>query len=529
MTNLRSIRIQGTNDAGELVDIPVDEHGHIEVALHSPTLPFGALHAENLTPIFQCDAVYGINPRQINSTTGHLTGGVTSATNTGTGNLFKCSTGTTALSFASMQSRERLRYRAGEGAVLPFTMMYSTPVASSILVAGCGTGESGFFFGYNGTSFGVLHSTGGVREIQTLTVTTGSSTAENITINLAGTAFLVAVTNSGSTTKTAYEISQGTYAGWKAEQRGATVVFLADAVGNKTGTFSISGATTAVGSFAETLAGVAATDTWVAQTNWNGDKLDGTGVSGVTIDPSKMNVGRIMIEYLGAGVVVMQIMVVPANSNQPKFVDVHTFNFPNTLSAPSHSQPSYPFTMAAYSSGSTTNVWVACASFAGFIAGQKKLSGPRLTFHRETSGYVGSTAATYYPMVTIRNSYCHSHSITERANQSVVNVISMSCSHDDATPVGFFLIRNAVLAGAPNFSRHSTFSCSYWDVAATTCTISSNGDLIASINTGQAAGETIQFDDPILLQPGESLTLAARAVTGTATYVNASLNAREDQ
>jgi len=31
------------------------------------------------------------------------------------------------------------------------------------------------------------------------------------------------------------------------------------------------------------------------------------------------------------------------------------------------------------------------------------------------------------------------------------------------------------------------------------------------------------------IQPGETLTLAARAVTGTATYVIGSVNTREDQ
>lgn len=528
MTKFRSVIMQGTNDAGETVNVPVDAFGHVEVAVHSPRLPFGAVHTESLRPIFQVDAVYGINPRAAVATTGHLTGGVTSATNTGTGNLFTSSTGTTALSFASIQSRERLRYRAGQGVVGRFTMMFSTPVASSILVAGFGTGESGFYFGYNGTSFGILHSTGGVREIQTLTVTTGSSTAENITITLGGIAHSIAVTNSGSTTKTAYEIASGTYTGWKAEQRGATVVFLADSVGNKTGTFSLSAATTAVGTFAETLAGVASTDTWYAQADWNGDKLDGTGPSGATLDPSKLNVVQIGVQYLGAGSVTFQVEV-GGDGNNSEFVYVHTINAPNTRTTVTASNPSFPFTMAAYSSGSTTNVWVSCASFAGFIEGEKRLTGPRLTFQRETSGYVGSTAATYYPMFTIRNSYAHSHSITERANQSVVNLISISCSHDDATPVAFFLIRDATLVGTPNFTRFSTNSCTYWDTAATTCTISSNDKLITSINTGQASGETVIFQENILLQPGESITLAARAVTGTATYVNASLNAREDQ
>ena len=39
----------------------------------------------------------------------------------------------------------------------------------------------------------------------------------------------------------------------------------------------------------------------------------------------------------------------------------------------------------------------------------------------------------------------------------------------------------------------------------------------------------IDFLDDFNLRPGETLTLAAQAVTGTATYVSGSLNTREDQ
>lgn len=522
--------VQGTNDAGSNVSPQYDSYGHLEVAVHGPILPFGSVHTESLEPIFQVDSVYGINPAVIRTTVGHLTGGVSSATNTGTNNLFKCSTGTTALSFSTIQSKARLRYRSGQGVVGRFTMMFSEPAANSILVAGLGTGESGYYFGYNGTSFGILHSTGGVREIQTLTVTTGSSTAENITITLAGTAYSVAVTNSGDVNKTAYEIATYSgYDGWTAEQRGDEVIFLAASVGDKTGTFSLSGASTAVGTFAETLAGVAATDTWIPQASWNGDPMDGTGSSGVTLDPQKLNVCQIGCQYLGAGAVTFQIEAA-YDGNNPVWIHVHTIKFPNSQTTVNVTQPSFPFTMSAYSAGSTTDVSVSCGSFAGFVEGRKKLTGPAITFNRETSGYVGSTANTYYPLFTIRNDLIHGHSITERANQSVVNLTSVAGSHDDATPITFYLIRNATLGGTPVFQKYSTVSCCYWDVAATTCTITSNEQLVKSIPTGQTSNEVLDFtEEDITVQPGETITLAARAVTGTATYVNASLNTREDQ
>lgn len=524
----------GTTDAGDIIPNRSTGEGHQEIAIHAPRLPFGSVHVESLTPVFQTDAVYGINNYEIISTTGNSANptGATTGTNSGANNLFTCSTGTTAYSFASIQSRRRLRYRAGQGVVGRFTALWSAPAASSIVVAGLGTAESGFYFGYNGTSFGILHSTGGVREVQTLTITTASTATNNYQVTLADTVYTIAATNNGSTVATAYEISRGTYAGWKAEARGSTVVFLADSAGVKSGTFSLaqSGAgTPAAGSFAETNAGVAATDTWIPQSSWNGDKLDGTGRTGVTLDKTKGNVFQIDVQYLGFGTVTFKIEA-GFDGNNPDFVTVHTLNFPNSRTSTSVNQPSFPFTMAAYSAGSTTDVSVSVASYSGFIEGKRELTGPRMTFTRETSGFVGSTANTYYPLFTITNGLVHSHgSVTPRANQSVVYPISISCSHDDATPVTFYLIRNATLAGVPNFSRYDSNSCIYYDTAATTCTISNNGQTQFALTLGQSSGAPFAFTEDIPLQAGETLTLAARAVTGTATYVNASLNTREDQ
>jgi len=534
MTYLKNIGVQGQQDDGNYAVVPSDAFGHLEVAIHSPRLPFGSIHTEGLEPVFQVDSIYGINDGVVIATTGHAVTptAANSGSNTGTNNVFKCSTGTTQYSFATIQSRKRLRYRPGQGIVGRFTALYSTPAANSIVVAGVGTSESGFYFGYNGTSFGILHSTGGVREVQTLTITTGSTATNNYNVTLAGTAYNVTATNNGSTVKTAYEISQGTYAGWKASAVGSTVIFLADSVGNKTGTFSLaqSGAgTPAAGSFAETNAGVAGTDTWIPQASWSNDPLDGTGPRGATLDPSKGNVFQINIQYLGFGGVTLEVEVNP-DGNNPEFVVVHVFDFPNQLTSTNVSQPSFPFTMAAYSAGSTTDVSVSCASFAGFTEGAKKLTGPRMTPFRETNGYVGSTASTYYPLFTIRNDYTHYHSgVTPRANQSVVYPLSISCAHDDATPITFYLIRNATLNGTPNFSRFDANSCIYYDQSATTCSFTENGQVQFAYTLGQNSGGAYKFEDEITLQPGETLTLAARAVTGTATYVNASLNTREDQ
>ncbi len=528
------ITLQGQHANGTLTLIPVTSEGHLEVDIHGPRMPFGELHVESTDPAFQVDAVYGINPAEMLTTVGHAVtpGATSSGTVTGTDNLFKCATGNIAFSFASLQTQARLRYRPGQGDIIRFTCMFSDPTASSILVVGCGTAETGFYFGYNGTSFGILYSNGGVRDIRTLTVTTASTSTSNYNITLNGITTNVAATNSGSTIKTAYEISRGTYPGWRAEAVGSTVVFLADSVGVRGGAFTIaqSGAgTPAAGSFVETTAGTATTDTWVPQAQWNVDKMDGTGPSGNVLNPQRLNVAQIDLQYLGAGAVVFKLESTQ-DGNNPTFDVVHVFNFPNTRTTPTMRQPCFPVTMAAYSAGSTTDVWVAAASCAGFVAGKRVNTGPRMCFFRETNGYVGSTASTYYPLFTIANSLIHSHTGTpKKANQSVVYLKSIAAAHDDATPITFYLIRNATLGGTPNFQPYDAASVLDYDESATTCTFTNPRQVQFAYTLGQSAGGAYEFEDEIDLQPGETLTLAARAVTGTATYVNASLNTREDQ
>jgi len=126
--------LMGQTDGGDFQFVPVTPEGHLEVAIHDPLNPFGSVHTESLSPIFQTDAVYGINSGQIQPT---VTSG--SGTASGDNNLFTVSTGTTIYSQAVILGRKRLRYRAGQGVVGRFTALYTTPVANSYQIAGFGT------------------------------------------------------------------------------------------------------------------------------------------------------------------------------------------------------------------------------------------------------------------------------------------------------------------------------------------------------------------------------------------------------
>lgn len=527
MSYFQQTIVQGVSDNGMPQSVGSTPEGHLEIAIHAPTLPFGAVHTENLHPVFQADPLYGINNAEVIATTGLVTGsGANSATSSAASNLFSCSTGTTIYSFGTLHTRRQLRYRPGQGAIGRFSARFSAPAASSILIAGLGTSESGFYFGYNGISFGILHSTGGVREIQTMTITAASTATNNYNVTLpSGQVVNVTATNNGSTVKTAYEISQGTYPGWSATQRGSTVLFLANDVGPKAAiTLGQSGASTpAVGANVETLEGVASTDTWIPQASWNGDPMDGTGRTGFNLVKTNLNVFQIGVQYLGAGCVTFQVEVPSTDSgNNGVFVNCHTINFPNTSTSTSVTQPSFPFTMGAYSKGSTTNVSVFVGSLGGFLEGLRELTGPRQTY---TATSTAVTAGSYRALLTVRNERVFGN----RANQVVINLLSFGGAHDDTTPVTLYLIRNGILAGTPNFTAWASSSSTYVDSAATTCTVTSNDQIVFSMPLGASGYFLFSFDDNVTLQPGETVTLAAQTVTGTASYTIVCLNTREDQ
>lgn len=516
MTFFRKSILQGTTDGGSIKDLAASAEGQLRAEICGPTNPFGSIHTESFNPALQGDAVHGINNTVQNITTS-LSGSVVASNG-----LFVCSTGTTIYGFGALQSKRRVRYRPGQGITGRFSALFSTGVANAIIVAGFGHGESGLFFGYNGTSFGVLHSNGGVREIRTLTVSTKSSTAENVTVTLNGVATSVSVTNGASTLTTAYEIANGTYAGWDAVQRGSTVVFVAGSVGSKPGTYSLV-ATTAVGTFASTTVGVASTDTWVPQTSWNVDKLDGLGPSGITLDPTKGNVYQIKIQYLGFGPMEFQVETVGVTTKHPSFVTVHCIDFTNSRTTPTLSNPSFPFTAAAYSAGSTTNQTVSIGSYAAFVEGTKKLSGNRFTY---VNTITSATSGSYTPIFSVRDDIEYKG----RASQVVVELISVVAACKHTSPVILYFFKNATLSGTPNFTSYSTTSSTYYDTSATGVTISDNNQLIFSLCLADSGGNVaFAFAEEFNLQPGDVLTVAARTATGNAAYVMCGINTREDQ
>jgi hypothetical protein len=131
--------------------------GDLNVAINRPLSAFGEVTTVIPIPLAQVDFVYGINTFTTNqAVTG--SGAVSSANQ-----LMTVDTTATASSSAELTSDRYLNYRPGQGASARFTALFTTGAANSFQYAGVGDPgvNNGFFFGYDGASFGVASIKGG--------------------------------------------------------------------------------------------------------------------------------------------------------------------------------------------------------------------------------------------------------------------------------------------------------------------------------------------------------------------------------
>ena len=116
---------------------------------------FNDINIAQLTPVIQLDFVYGINTQ-----TGTSSVVTTGVVDTSSGRL-RIQTGIGAAGAGTFQSQRIARYRAGQGMCARFTAVWTNSAASSTQVIGVGNTQVGYFFGYNGTAFGISIRNGG--------------------------------------------------------------------------------------------------------------------------------------------------------------------------------------------------------------------------------------------------------------------------------------------------------------------------------------------------------------------------------
>lgn len=491
-----------SSDAGITKPIVTDHYALQVTPPPEGKTAFGEAVVAQPTPVIQITFPYKVNPGLVDIRENQ------SGTVTHVNRSALMSTGAAANSSAEIRSKRIMKYNPGQGSMVRFTAVFSTPAANSVQLAGIGNESDGLFFGYNGTSFGIMHRKNGKPEVRTLTITTASSTAENITITLDGDTASVAVTNTGNTTLTANEIAAHDYSdtgrGWSAYAVGATVVFKSWDAATHSGTFSLSGATTAVGSFAQNVVGTAPTESWTAQASWNGvDKFDGNGLTGTTINPATGNVYQIKYQWLGYGLLSFYM----EDPDDGELHLVHAIEYANANTSPSLGDPSLSLIASAENTSNTTNITVSVGSMAAFIEGKTEFIGVR----RGKRNTKTTVTTTLLPILSVRQGL-HFNS---QATQTFAKVMRLAVSAEHTKPILIAIIEDATLTGASWQDFDSTSTSMQWDTSATAV---SGGNETFALPLGKGGNDVISFVDDYFaynLPPGKTLTFAAITSSGT--------------
>ena len=139
-------------------------------------------------------------------------------------------------------------------------------------------------------------------------------------------------------------------------------------------------------------------NTPVLQADWNGDKLDGTGPSGITLDLTKAQILWMDLEWLGVGSVRVGFVI------NGQFILCHTFNHANIIASTYITTASLPLRYEIFNTAGTTGtstlkqICSTVISEGGYeLRGLQQAVGTPITSARALA-----TAGTLYPIVSLR-------------------------------------------------------------------------------------------------------------------------------
>ena len=468
------------------VNMQADEYGHLMGGSRSgPTKysSFGEPVSVAINPVIQLDALYGFDPREF-ETLSASTGFYES-----TGTLFKTHTGTGAYGYAIIRSNRILRYRPGQGALLRFTAGFDNPQTGVTLRAGFFTQEQSIMIGYDGDRFGVLRQNGGKAHIAKLTISAGGTGTATITLNGVATDVEIA---SANTTVVAKTIAAASFTGWITEQVNNDVYFLSTTLGVKSDEYSLTG--TGTGTFTTSQAGAADVTNWTYQEDFNIDKLDGTGTSGVTLDPSKLNIYQINFRWLGAG----EIRYAVENPLNGDMIFFHHEHYSNENTDVHTNNPSFRIGyVAANLTGNTiTDAHTYGASLMAAIEGQTVDRAFPTGITSDQKSSLG--ADTYHSIISVKNSLIYQNRINLRL--CILKKLTISVTTNG--PTRHYLVLKGTKSTGTSWSKIANYSSVLQDTSTGSFTFANEHPMAAYTLPSNGSGNFDLEDLQITIPPG---------------------------
>jgi len=254
--------------------------------------------------------------------------------------------------------------------------------------------------------------------------------------------------------------------------------------------------------------------TTVALEDWD-DPLDGTGPSGMTLDPTKLNVFFVAFQYLGAGAI--RLWVEDAATGD--MINAHTILYANLNTSPSTHNPNFHAMYWVDNGATTSNIQLKAASYGYFIEGKTgniEYHQPQNSSGIKTKNTVTSEVAILTIMV--KSTYASKTNFIDIQLERIAASIEASAANN----LGYIrLVKNATLGGSPSYSDiNATNSVVEIDNSGTTVTGGTNILTTPLAGRNDKAIESL-LDYKIILQAGDTLTISG--VSTSSATINAAM------
>jgi hypothetical protein len=217
----------------------------------------------------------------------------------------------------------------------------------------------------------------------------------------------------------------------------------------------------------------------VAQDDWNGDKLDGTGSSGITLDPAFAQIFWIDVEWLGVGSVRVGFVI------NGQFIVCHTFNHANLPGNTTTYMTTacLPVRYEISSTGPAASMEQICSTVIS-EGGYSLMGLPASAAHAlATPRQLANGADTYTPLISIRLKSTNLDAIVLPINYTISPVAS--------SVFKYRIYKKAVTSGGSWVSAGSNSSVEYNLAPASVVSgeVSEEAFIVASNQSSQAPSQ----------------------------------------
>ena len=232
------------------------------------------------------------------------------------------------------------------------------------------------------------------------------------------------------------------------------------------------------------------------QAQWNVDAMNGTGPSGLVLNPATGNIYRIQYQSAGFGMSRFYVANMGSNSSNGEFILVHQLGWANSNTVVDIDNTSLPLYVENSNVTSTINSTVATSWMYGSTESRRlSQARPIYSLVNTRDQFVNNQAIFF----TIRNKA----TVNGFRNQSCIKLKNFTVTSTKMAPiVQFYLLRNATLSVLPMWTDVDSNSIVEYDITATSAT---GGVLIGKYCSYRSDIIPLEKTN-IRLGPGESLT-----------------------